>query len=205
MTGFGKRKLASVSAALIFGLALAGAPAMAEKGGNGGGNGGGNHGGGNAGGNNASHGKSASTSKSLNASTKASHKPNTGKPMAKVAMTKEKVKGSTASRFGKLNGFLHASDKALAHTAPDSAIGKVLYGYGDLLNAYLVPPVGGATAPTPAQLAAALAAAANKPLTEAAIAAVNARLLSYSPTLAENLKTSGKTAEGLLKEISGAL
>jgi hypothetical protein len=204
MTRFTIRKLVSLSAVGLLGLTLAAAPALAEKGGNGGGRGSGK-GGGNAAGSSASQGSSARASKAVTLKSAKSPKLGTSKATAKVAKAQDKSKVKLASSLGKLNGFIHASDSAFDNTSPDSAIGKVLYGYGDLLNAYLSPPVDGTIAPTPEELAAALAAAGNKPLTAEAIAAVNARLLSYSTTLAENLETSGKTAEDLAKEIADAM
>lgn len=181
MKNFGLQKFATYSAVLLLGLSVAGAPALAEKGGNGNGNGG------NAGSNsgNAGNGNSRSAS----------------------ATKTEKVKsnnGALASSYGKLNGFLHASPNALAKASPKSAIGKVAKVYAGLLNSYLAPAEG-ETVPGIEEVAIALAAAANKPLTAEIIAAVNAKLVATNPELATNMETSGKTAEDLAAEIAAAL
>ena len=52
---------------------------------------------------------------------------------------------------------------------------------------------------------AALAAAANKPLTPDVIKAVNDKLLATNPDLAASLAASGKTPEDLANEIAAAL
>ncbi len=179
--------LARLSAAVLLGLALAGAPALAEKGGKGGGNGGGN---GNSGGNgkgNSGQGHSST-------------KTNPGQ--TKVTTVKATSKG--ASTYGKLNGFLHASPRALAKASPNTAIGKVAKVYASLLNSYL-NPVEGATPPTAEQVAAALAAAANKPLSAAIIAKVNDKLIATSPDLSASLAASGKTPADLANEIAAAM
>lgn len=177
-------KIARVTTTVFFATMLAVAPAMAAKGGNGGGNGNGR------GGNGSSASSKSSTSKG---STRA----------AAVSQTK-KVKGVTASGFGRLNGFMNASATALAKTSPNSAIGQVSKVYAGLLASYLAPAPG-TTAPTIQQVAAALAAAANKPLTAAQIAAINQKLLATNATLAGNLTTSGKTADELADEVATAL
>jgi hypothetical protein len=93
------------------------------------------------------------------------------------------VDGIPAKDLGKLNGFFHASDKALAHASPNSAIGKVAIVYAGLLEGYLMPPAG-TTPPDLQEIAAALASAANKPLSAEIFAAVNARLAATNPDLA---------------------
>jgi hypothetical protein len=183
MINLGVQKLVKYSAILMLGLSVAGAPALAEKGGNGKGNGGNSGNSSSSNGNGNGNGKSAS------------------------AAGTEKVKtnnGAAASKYGKLNGFLHASPKALAKASPNSAIGQVAKVYAGLLNSYLAPAEG-ETAPTVDQVAAALAAATNKPLTADVIAAVNAKLTATNPDLATSLETSGKTPEDLAAEIAAAL
>lgn len=181
--------VARLSSAIILGLVLAQAPALAEKGGNGGGNqGGGNSHSESLGGGNANHGKS--TAAQLASAAKKADDTST-----------VKVK---ASAFGKLNGFLHASPTAIAHAAPNSAIGKVVAGYGGLLKTYL-EPADGTTPPTAEDLAAALEAAANKPLTADVVAAINAKLIASSPDLANSLTQSGKTIDDVNGEIAAAL
>lgn len=113
-------------------------------------------------------------------------------------------KGKAASGLGKLNGFMHASPNALAHASPKSAIGKVSIVYAGLLGNYLAPPAG-TTPPTLAEVAAALAAAANKPLTAGIIAAINQKLLAANPALAADLTASGKDAQTLANDIFAAI
>lgn len=175
MKAFNTGGLVRLSTAVLLGLTLAGAPALADKGGNGGGN-----------------GKSGEN--------QGSTKSNPGQ--TKVATAK--ATGAGASTYGKLNGFLHASPKALAKASPNSAIGKVAKVYAGLLNSYL-NPVEGTTPPTAQEVAAALAAAANKPLTAAVIAKVNDKLIATNPDLSASLTASGKTAADLATEIAAAL
>lgn len=106
----------------------------------------------------------------------------------------------SANELGKLNGFFHASDTALAKASEDSAIGKISVVYAGLLNQYLLS---GGTAPTAAEVATALESAANKPLTPDIVAAVNARLLLTDANLTTNLGT--KPVADLNQEISTAL
>ncbi|MFK0690101.1 hypothetical protein ACFX5Q_18110 [Mesorhizobium sp. IMUNJ 23033] len=91
---------------------------------------------------------------------------------------------SSASKLGALNGFMHASPSALAHASAKSEIGKVAVVYAGLLQNYLSPQPG-STPPTLAQVAAALAAAANKPPSANSVEAVNTKLESINPTLAQ--------------------
>lgn len=178
-----------LSAALILGAGLAGAPAFADKGGNG--NGGG-HGGGIGGG--------SSQSASDHSNNGKSSKGDDATETETEAGASTKLDASTA---GKLNGFLHASPRAIAKANANSAIGKVAVGYGGMLKDYL-SPAPGTTPPTAAEVAAALAAASNKPLTAEVVAAVNAKLLDTNPDLAVSLTTSGKTAADLDAEIAAA-
>ena len=186
-----RNAFSSIAAAAFITLSLAATPVLADKGGNGGGNSGGNgnsggHGSANSNNGSASHGKSA-----------------TAPGKTKVASNAATTKGS-ASAYGKLNGFLHASPNALAHASSKSAIGKVAKVYAGLLNAYL-NPVEGQTPPTAAEVAAALKAAANKPLSADIIAKVNTKLLANNSTLAASLAASGKTESGIAAEIAGAM
>ena len=188
-----RNALSSIAAAAFITLSLAATPVLADKGGNGGGNGNGNSGGngasnsnGNGGTKSTSHGNSA-----------------TAPGKTKVAAASAAAKGS-ASAYGKLNGFLHAPPKVLANASPKSAIGKVAKVCAGLLNACL-NPVEGETAPTAADVAAALKAAANKPLGADIIAKVNTKLLATNSALADSLTASGKTASGLATEIAAAM
>ena len=106
----------------------------------------------------------------------------------------------SANELGKLNGFFHASDTALAKASEDSAIGKISVVYAGLLNQYLLS---GGTEPTAAEVATALESAANKPLSPEIVAAVNARLLLTDANLTTNLGT--KPIADLNQEISTAL
>ena len=189
--------LATTVAALLLGVTLATTPVLAEKGGNGGGNGGGNsgnHSGGNGNGNgNAGNGGSSKSSGKSSAASK-----------DKSEKLKKNTNGQMASSAGRLNGVLHASPQAIAQASPKSAIGRVAKVYGGLLSSYL-NPAEGTTAPSIDDVAAALADAANKPLTPGLIAAVYQKLLSSSPTLAESLASSGKSAQQVNQEIAAAL
>lgn len=185
--------LSRLSAIALLGVALAGGPVLAGNGNGGGngnanGNGGGN---GNKGGNSQSHGQGhgKSNSKAANSS---------------VAPDAKKIKVVVASKYGKLNGFLHASPTALAKASPSSAIGKVAKVYAGLLNSYLAPAEG-TMAPSIEDVAAALDAAANKPLTADVVKAVNDRLLATDTDLSANLTASGKTPQQLADEIAAAL
>ena len=99
---------------------------------------------------------------------------------AHAAANSSNGNGSNASALGALNGFMHASFTALSHTSVNSEIGKVVT-YGGLLQS-LFPSASATTTLTTAQLqqlAAAIAAAANKPLTPDIISAIDARLGDY--------------------------
>lgn len=200
MMTFNTGGLARLSAAFLLGLSLAGTPAFADKGGNGGGNG-------NAGGNGNSGNSNAGGNSNSNAG--GNGKSGVAQGSSKSAAGQTKVATATAtdtnaSAYGKLNGFLHASPKALAKASPNSAIGKVAKIYAGLLNSYL-NPLEGATPPTAEEVAAALAAAANKPLTADVIAKVNDKLIATNADLAASLTLSGKTAADLATEIAAAL
>ena len=112
--------------------------------------------------------------------------------------------GNSASALGALNGFIHASPKALANASPKSEIGKAAVVYAGLLQNYLAPATG-TTPPTLAQLASALSAAANKPLTPAIIEAVNAKLEATNPALAQSLPTYSGGPTALATAIYGAI
>lgn len=170
--------LTKALSAAILSASLIATPVLANNG-KGGGDGGGN-GGGHGNGNGSAHSASASAGDS------------------------DQGSGSdlSANQLGKLNGFLHASPSALKHASPKSAIGKVV-AYGGLLAGYLSPQQGTA-APTLAQLAAAFAAATNKPVTPAVIEAINAKLAATNPTLATEISGYSGGASGLAKDISNA-
>ena len=126
-----------------------------------------------------------------------------GKNAANAADKSNPASGIPANDLGALNGFFHASPKALAHASPKSEIGKV-EAYGNLLAGFLTPAAG-TTPPTLAQLAAALKAAANKPLSVAIIEAVDAKLAATNPSLATSIATYSGGAAGLATAIYGAL
>lgn len=155
--------------------------------GNGNGGGGGN-GGGNAGGNGG--GSHSSASSHANKATAAREDG------SKVGST-----GLSASSLGGINGFLHASPRALAHASPKSRIGKIATVYAGELKAYLADPKA-ANAPTLSQLSATLASAANKPLTPAIIQAVDAKLASTDATLSKEIAAYQGGASGLATAIS---
>ena len=186
MTRLNLHHFTRFSSLVVLAVSLAVAPALA---GNGNGNG---NGGGNGGGNGKSESHGGGSSKSEHAST-GSEKSSTKATAAKQA-----------SSYGKLNGFLHASKQAMLKASPKSAIGKVATVYAGLLKSYLSPEAG-VTPPTVDEIAAALRAAANKPVTSAVVAAVNQRLLETNPDLSASLTASGKTPEQLADEIAAAM
>lgn len=176
MTDMLSKLMPRTLALALLGVALAGAPALADKGGNGNGNSGGDHG------NSASaHDGSMGQGKSA---------------------TGTAASSGAASKYGKLNGFLHASPTAIANASPKSAIGKVA-AYGRLLDAYVSADA--TTKPTLQELQDALRAASNKPVTADTVAAVNAKLLDVNADLAASLAASGKTADDLNAELSAGL
>ncbi|MBM7044585.1 MULTISPECIES: hypothetical protein [Rhizobium] len=168
-------------AAILLGAVLVASPALANNGkGDGAGNGNGN-------GNGHANSKNADNS-AQNAS---ASDPSTSK-----------VK--PANSLGALNGFMHASPKALAHASAKSEIGRVAVVYGGLLQNYLSPQQG-STPPTLAQVAAALSAAANKPLSTATIQAVNAKLASTNPALAKAISGYSGGSPALAGAIHNAI
>jgi hypothetical protein len=82
-------------------------------------------------------------------------------------------------------------------------MGKV-EAYGNLLAGFLTPTTG-TTPPTLAQLAAALQAAANKPLSVAIIEAVDAKLAATNPSLVTSIAAYPGGATGLATAIHGAI
>jgi hypothetical protein len=121
---------------------------------------------------------------------------------SKLAAAKaENGQGSIASAFGKLNGFMHASPKALAHASENSAIGKVAIVYAGLLQSYLSDP----TSATLLDLQGALADAANKPLSPEIIQAVNDKLATIDPTLGTYILGYLGGSEALATDIAGAI
>ncbi|MGT2466597.1 hypothetical protein ACVOMV_18575 [Mesorhizobium atlanticum] len=117
-----------------------------------------------------------------------------GKNTANAADKSNPASGIPANDLGALNGFFHASPKALAKASPKSEIGKV-EAYGNLLASFLTPTAG-TTPPTLAQLAAALQLAANKPLSVAIIEAVDTKLAATNPSLATSISTYSGGATG---------
>ncbi|MGH6947358.1 MAG: hypothetical protein ACREDZ_08525 [Kiloniellales bacterium] len=112
----------------------------------------------------------------------------------------------SASQLGRLNGFMHASPRAVANASPNSAVGSVAQTYRDALAAHLgaaveepvveepvveeplveeplvEEPVEEEAALTSLEAAAkALVDAANKPLDPAVVAEVNAKLAELNP------------------------
>lgn len=167
-------------AATLLGAVLVASPVLANNGkGGGAGNGNGNNG--HANGKNADNSAQSASANDPSAS-----------------------KAKSANSLGALNGFLHASPRALAHASAKSEIGKVAVVYGGLLQSYL-SPAQGRTPPTLAQLAAALSAAANKPLSAATIQAVNAKLASVNPTLAKAISGYSGGSQALAGAIHDAI
>jgi hypothetical protein len=185
-----------IPAMLLVGLSLAAAPALAEKGGNG--NGGGNGG--------SRSESSAGGGKSKSEKTEKAGKNQSGKTSEDDDEDTDDMSdtGATARAAGKLNGFLHASPRAIARASDKSALGRVVSEYGNLLGDYISPDEG-ETAPTAGDLADALENLANKPVTADDVAAVNAKLLAVDTELQADLDASGKTIADINAEISGSL
>lgn len=198
--------VSKLSAAALITCSLAVYPALAGNGnGNGGGNGGGNSASASASGD--SHGKSESHKSAdmsgsddgsvLKKTTKHQHTAKADKTK-ETASAKDKSKAN-ASAFGKLNGFLHASDQAIKKAAPNSAIGLVAHAYADDVSSFLT---GGASAKTAADCQKALSTAAGKPVTAAMVAAVDAKLAKTNPALAAQIAAYPGGADALAKTIA---
>jgi hypothetical protein len=201
---------ARIPAIFLLGLSLAAAPALADKGGNG--NGGGN------GGSRAESSKGNGGGAKTEKSEKTEKAEKAGK--SKSGQTDEdddddtdegdddtggKSKtGVSASAAGKLNGFLHASPRAIERASEKSALGRVVSEYGSLLDDYISPDAG-ETAPTADELADALSKLSNKRVTAEVIAAVNAKLVDVDAKLEADLTASGKTIAEINAEISASL
>jgi hypothetical protein len=146
--------------------ALDGPAALAN--GNGGGNGAG-HGnaGGNGHGNAGGNGGGAAAHGGGHAGGAASHGDDDGDP--------------AADDLGRLNGFVHASDKGRTNAARGSAVGEVSHQYAEALQAYLdsgdaVDPLLPRDPLLLAQAGAILGDAANKPLSPEIVALINDEL-----------------------------
>lgn len=103
------------------------------------------------------------------------------------------------SNLGRLNGFLHASPRALANASPNSAIGVLSKTYADALAGYLAAgdtTTTTTTTVTEDDLAAILAKAANKPLTSEQIVAINEKLMAVDPELAALGETTVANPDG---------
>lgn len=181
-------------------------PEAAAKNGNGGSNGGGNRseksergdrGGGKSAksGSMGASGKSASVNRGHGKSKAPAAAPSETVTVETVATTSPKKGPLHPSKLGSLNGFLHASPTALANASEKSALGRVAKTYAAALAAYLgtsaEAPEGdtqtsedAAPAVSLDGAAAALAAAANKPLSPEIVAAINAKLAATDPALA---------------------
>lgn len=215
MTAFNSRGSGKLAAALLLGVALAVTPAVADKGGNGGNAGNGGNGGNSSqssGGNGGSHAKS-DTQQGKSATSQKASKTNKTKKSAET--DDDATDTASANSFGNINGFLHASPKALANASPKSVIGRVMTAYGAQLQSYLdasatagdgsTDDTATTTAPTAADLQAALQKVSNKPVTAEMIAAVNDKLIATNPALSASLANSGKTVDQLDAEISAGL
>jgi hypothetical protein len=171
--------------------------AYAKAGGNGGGNGGGHgggnsggKGGGNSGGNAGDHGNKGGHSVDASASgggdgrhnglrnDDGSSGPVDGSRQVTTAAGRTADGSLSPSRLGKLNGFFHASSRALAQASPNSAIGRISQTFRDALSASAADETIG---PTDEDLGAILAGATNKPVTSAQVQAIIDRLASENP------------------------
>lgn len=200
-------KILRIAVAVFLSTAIAASPVFAGNGnGNGGGHGGGNGGGHGGGKGNSGHSASVGGGqKTTKANSHKTAKASSGQKVAKasVSPSQKLTKTVPANELGSLNGFLHASPKAYANAAPNSAIGKV-HTYAGLLQGYLSPEPG-VTPPTLAEVAASLDAAANKPLSTSSIEAVNAKLQANDPALAQSIDNYSGGAPALAEAIDNAL
>lgn len=190
-------RAAQVAAMIIGGLSLAASPGWANDG--------------NGRGDSENHGNAGSKHASSRNNSAASTRSGT---QASRSQVKSRVQHQhrirsiyeydfeDAAAEGKLNGFLHASPDALVNASPHSPIGKVSKVYAGLLQDYLSAAEG---APTPRDLARALADASGRPLTVGIIAAVHDKLFTSDMDLAASLAGSGKTTQDLTNEIATAL
>ncbi|MFN4143632.1 hypothetical protein [Aestuariivirga sp.] len=187
------RAFGKTASAVLLGMALAAAPALAEKGGNGkGGNGG--TGGGGGGGSSNSQSSNGGGAKSQSAKSAKATKT------TKATKSEDGSGDASASSFGNINGFLHASPNALANASANSLIGRVTMVYGAQLRSYLNGTPDD-TEPTLEDLQNTLDEIANKDVTPEMIAAINQKLVENDPELAGYLETSGKTLEDLNIEV----
>lgn len=101
------------------------------------------------------------------------------------------------SNLGRLNGFLHASPQALKNASANSAIGTLSKTYAEALAGYLAADdTTTTTTVTEDDLAAILAKAANKPLSGEQVIAINEKLMSVDPELAEAAQTTTTNPDG---------
>jgi hypothetical protein len=181
-----------------------GMAALAAKGGNGGGNGGagGGNGGGNGGAGGAGKGEAGASGRdSAPGQTKQDGSSAVGKGQS------TRVGAAEASSFGKLNGFMHASPKALVNASVASPLGAMAKIYAGQLGSYLAIDQ---TTASPEEIEAAqeklesaaltLAGIANKPLSNEVVAAVNSRLGELAKQ--DNLPGHDPTVNAALSNLS---
>lgn len=155
-------EIARLTGALLLGAALAGTPAMADRGGNGGnaGNAGGSsHAGGNGKSQGAEHSKPGQDKGT--GDTGSDDDTDAGKP-------DDTSNATTTKTYGTINGFLHASANGIKHASSKSALGSVR-------DAFL-KATGEGTTFTQDSLVAALQPYSRKPITKETVLAINERL-----------------------------
>ena len=188
--------IGSASAAIIA-MPLGNLAHAGNGNGNGGGNGHGDHGGGHGNGGGQDHGggqgngNSGSSGNSGKSADGASDDTTADTSTGDDESTDGDDGSLAANKLGKLNGFMHAAPSAIAHAAPNSAVGQIAKGFKELASDYAAanttptdptdpdatPPSG----PSIDDLGAKLADATNKRVTANQVQAIIDRLAKLNP------------------------
>ena len=177
-----------------------------------------------AGGNGKGHGNAKGHGKGLETDgTQTANTASTNDELAKDKLAK--TDPMHPSNLGRLNGFLHASEQALANASPNSAIGTLSQEYRDALLGYTGAEeetteeevteeevteeetteeevAEDEDAVTEEDLAGILAEAANKPLTGEQVVAIHEKLIAANPELAEEAVAAQLTDEEFADELA---
>jgi len=162
-----------------------------------------------AGGNGKGHGNAKGHGKGLETDgTQTANTASTNDGLAKDKLAK--TDPMHPSNLGRLNGFLHASEQALANASPNSAIGTLSQEYRDALLGYTGAEeetteeevAEDEDAVTEEDLAGILAEAANKPLTGEQVVAIHEKLIAANPELAEEAVAAQLTDEEFADELA---
>lgn len=162
MKSFDLGGISKLTLALFLGVTLAGAPALADKGGNGGNGGNGGAGNSHAGGN----GQGAAHSQSgKDKGTNDDSDTDADTDTEQQASTDTTV---TTHSYGTINGFLHASANGIKHANANSAVGSVR-------DAFVKAAVTGVTSD---QMVAALQPYSKKTIDKTTVLSINDKLLA---------------------------